>query len=384
MGLLRLFLAITVFISHFGNIEKFNTLISGELAVRVFYVISGFYIQLIISQYEHQKHWKRNFYLSRIFRLFPTYYLILILTMIWSGTSCNRYCINMVINDSLSSLAIYYVTNFFIVGQSIVRFLTYHYNTGSFSFDPNITRPSYWLSNMEIVGQAWSLAIELYFYCMAPFILKRRSSTLIIIALCSFAIKIFLAMHGYDNSNTWYNAFFPAEIHTFLLGALAARIAMDSSRLNPLKKYLAVSGIFYFIAWNYKQIAFIAEPDELLILSVFCFLPFVYAATCNSYIDRWIGELSYPVYLNHLLVIAFLGQYITNPHLYLLSSIALSIVMGICMILLIEHPIARFRHRKFRTTSTLSGDLAPTVTSVPAELQPLLNIVSSSTVKPFL
>ena len=77
MGLLRFFLALIVFINHFATAGKIDTFISGALAVRIFYLISGFYIQLVILKYDDHKHWKRNFYLSRSLRLFPTYFLML-------------------------------------------------------------------------------------------------------------------------------------------------------------------------------------------------------------------------------------------------------------------------------------------------------------------
>jgi peptidoglycan/LPS O-acetylase OafA/YrhL len=349
MGLLRLTLAVVVFISHFANIQKFDTFISGALAVRIFYLISGFYIQFIISQYDDQERWRKKFYLSRLLRLFPAYYIILILTVWLNGTTCNSFCTSMVINNATSSLIFYYSTNLFIMGQQLGKFLTYHYSTGGFSFDPNVARPAYWVSNMQVLGQSWSLCLELWFYLLAPYILKRRSRDLIVIALVSFATKFSLALHGYDNINTWYNAFFPSEIHTFLLGALAARMVLDRTRLKMLQKYLGSFGMMFLMVWTGNKSLFPGDPDELFVWGVFCFLPFLFLATQHSRIDKWIGSLSYPIYLNHLLAINFLKQYTFAPVPLLISSMVLSFIMSALIVMLIENPLSRFRHRKYRT-----------------------------------
>ncbi len=350
MGLLRLFLAIEVFIKHFAYIKQYDAIISGELAVRIFYLLSGFYIQLIISQYDSQQRWKTKFYLSRLFRLFPTYYLILILAIWFYGTSCNVHCTSMVINNSVGALLFYYLSNLFIFGQDIGKFMVYHFTTGTFSFDSGHPIALYWVRNMNFVAPAWSIAVEMSFYLIAPFILKRRSLDLAAIAAISFFIKIFLIIHGYNNRDNWYNDFFPAEIHTFLLGALATRIACNSDRMRKSGKYLLCIGMAFFSAYlmnRYKVILY--DGDELLIISICCFIPFIFQVTKGNRLDRVIGEMSYPLYLNHILVINFLERYISDSSELFHLSILASCMLSIAIVLLIEEPITKFRHRMFRS-----------------------------------
>src|SRR5690349_17188282 len=87
MGILRYVLAMIVVISHSPFLDKIPKLIHGNggLAVAGFFVISGFYMSLIAEKYQLQhKNFitLKNFYLSRIFRIYPVYYLCLFITLI--------------------------------------------------------------------------------------------------------------------------------------------------------------------------------------------------------------------------------------------------------------------------------------------------------------
>ncbi|MGA7786999.1 MAG: acyltransferase family protein, partial [Xanthobacteraceae bacterium] len=76
MGLLRILSAICVFCSHSRSLGTFRWL-GGGLAVELFFVISGFYMQLVLSErYTREKlgeRWAFQFYKARYFRLLPIY-----------------------------------------------------------------------------------------------------------------------------------------------------------------------------------------------------------------------------------------------------------------------------------------------------------------------
>ena len=67
------------------------------------------------------------------------------------------------------------------------------------------------------------------------------------------------------------------------------------------------------------------EAKELLYLSAFCVgLPGAFKATREWKADRWIGELSYPVYLVHVLVVTACGSHFgLSGELPVLGSIQL-------------------------------------------------------------
>ena len=79
MGLIRLLLAISVITVHASPIFGLN-FIQGQLAVEVFFMISGFYMALILSEkYTSNK----TFIGNRFLKIFPTYWIILVLCLIY-------------------------------------------------------------------------------------------------------------------------------------------------------------------------------------------------------------------------------------------------------------------------------------------------------------
>jgi peptidoglycan/LPS O-acetylase OafA/YrhL len=78
VGLLRILLAISVFCAHSRPLGSLRWL-SGDLAVESFFVISGFYMQLILStKYTKERlgnTWVWQFYKARYLRLLPVYWV---------------------------------------------------------------------------------------------------------------------------------------------------------------------------------------------------------------------------------------------------------------------------------------------------------------------
>jgi peptidoglycan/LPS O-acetylase OafA/YrhL len=67
-----------VLLGHIPYKDVVNIL-HGNLAVCLFYVISGFYIQLLL---DNRTISIRNFYISRALRIYPLYWVMAI-TMLW-------------------------------------------------------------------------------------------------------------------------------------------------------------------------------------------------------------------------------------------------------------------------------------------------------------
>ena len=81
MGLIRVLLAISVFMDHVRGSSMIELLSGwgGHNAVEVFFFISGFYIALILDiNYKTYK----SFLMNRCLRLFPIYYAIIFLVVV--------------------------------------------------------------------------------------------------------------------------------------------------------------------------------------------------------------------------------------------------------------------------------------------------------------
>ncbi|HAA92439.1 MAG TPA: hypothetical protein DCE33_08330 [Rhodospirillaceae bacterium] len=81
MGILRLMLALAVLIGHSGGLHGLRMddgisaiLPSGQVAVQSFYMISGFYMSLVLSSTYQGPAGTWCFWLSRYLRLAPIYF----------------------------------------------------------------------------------------------------------------------------------------------------------------------------------------------------------------------------------------------------------------------------------------------------------------------
>ena len=83
MGLLRLYLALCVIFTHDGVRQNSIPLIiyNGSQAVQIFFVISGFYMALILSEKYRSPV---EFYASRFIRIYLPYWTVLGIVVIFS------------------------------------------------------------------------------------------------------------------------------------------------------------------------------------------------------------------------------------------------------------------------------------------------------------
>lgn len=334
MGFLRIFLAIVVLLFHspVGLIPRF---LHPALAVQCFYCISGFYVQLLIYQFQQNGHdWKSAFYKSRILRIFPTYFICLCLLIMVSPqwisriTSANPY-----------NLAIILFNNIFIVSQDFLRFIN--------------------MGNMTVLPQSWTLSIELMFYFIAPFILTRNIAWLIIIFTISMTIRLILNQYQL-NQHDWLYGFFPNEIAIFLLGAMGYRFyekflsQIHHSNILSLLGAILSSYLIYFYLFKWNQIhgggwgnthgVGVLYGYWIALFLTAITLPFLFALSKHSKIDRYIGELSYPIYLVHFTIIVYIRDKIPSEYqstVILLTTIVLSIII----LHTIEMPMAKLRAR---------------------------------------
>jgi peptidoglycan/LPS O-acetylase OafA/YrhL len=75
-------------------------------------------------------------------------------------------------------------------------------------------------------------------------------------------------------------------------------------------------------------------------------LPILFDYSRRSKVDTWIGELSYPVYLNHFVVMVMLQKHglVVNWLTMPLGAVALAVPMLMC----VDRPLEKLRHRYLR------------------------------------
>jgi peptidoglycan/LPS O-acetylase OafA/YrhL len=207
------------------------------------------------------------------------------------------------------------------------------------------------------IGQAWAVGIELIFYLISPFILKKRTSFLLGILIFSLILRIALYYFGFDN-NPWRDRFFLTDIAFFMFGALAYKFYKQfkfSKNIKPFYYIFPVLVISIIIAYNYfpNQIIYYFSIKEWLFYGILTLsLPFMFIISNKMRdFDRFTSELSYPVFLSHVVIINFVAIFI-NFNLYDVSAkswvILLTFAFSLLILKCVMIPIERIRQERVK------------------------------------
>ena len=341
MGLIRLFLALSVVGDHTNSFPALK-FVGGELAVQAFFLISGFYMALIVGSYET----KKQFWFSRYLRLYPTYIVCALLTL-FLVRGLHPYLGDL---KQLPVTAIVFLTftNLTIFFQDITMFLGV--SGGDVFFTKNFTDSLPPLYTLLLVPQGWSLGLEISFYILAPYLLTRSTLFIFIVALSSIALRG-LIVHYCCSADPWSYRFFPTELSIFLLGSLAFRWKiLDQTKFTRLLiKLMYGSLLVILILFNYFPIEFVIKKIVFISLLAIS-IGGIFNLTKNWKIDYFLGMLSYPIYISHMFCLLYLipklrisapnGDFFTT-----LLSYSVIIGFSVALYFLIEAPFDKIRHR---------------------------------------
>ncbi|BBD08094.1 acyltransferase family protein [Desulfovibrio ferrophilus] len=341
MGLIRLFLALAVLTHHEPILSR--ELLPGALSVRLFFIISGFYMALILNERYSTQH-KILFYSSRLLRLFPGYLAIaalslLALLLMDIHPFITREDIEALRWESPGTIIIAGLSNLLILGQNLFFLFDSNPESG-LSFTPCADCPTlgFWLL---LIPQAWSLAVELGFYLLAPFIVNRHPLLLILLFSCSLTLHLSIVAWVPDGDNIAHHTLLP-QLHLFIMGALSFRLVPLARHLPrilglaglPLLLTLLCTYQSMTITWKYPLMAMILAVS----------IPFIFESMRHARWDRLIGELSYPLYISQFLVIAVFDHLLGEPNpLWVLIGVC---CLGTTIYILIDLPIARFKSKR--------------------------------------
>lgn len=356
MGLLRLFLALSVVIQHSAPLYSYTALY-GVTAVEMFFIISGFYMGLVLST----KYTKAqsatpvsNFYKSRFLRLYPTFVLCSLGTLAWLGLAwvyLGRPPETAILPlygliDSQSTIGLLILSNLLMIGQDIPNLFHVNQASGSLMLTMTDGNPlpdgSPWLGFARIIGPAWSIGTEIWFYLMAPWLVRRSLKCLFTILTASLLIKVYvvLCLHRLDYF------FFPAQLCFFIGGILAYKLG---SKAPILQLRFVQYGAFTFLVSLAVLSGAMHIPYSRLLLyisTVLLIYP-IYRLSAAWATDRFIGELSYPVYMAHSLIIMAIDNTFhlsRNPHYAAIVAVT-TLAASAVIYWVVERPVDQFRAR---------------------------------------
>jgi len=334
---------------------------NGGEAVELFFIISGFYMALVCSgKYSGQL---ALFYTNRLLRLAPTYFLVLGLQLIFllgfdTVLSVSKDQFFKAFNASLLNAVTLVITNIAVVGQEFLSFFSVN-QSAALVYDPGQIAQGTPASVYLLIPQAWSISFELMFYLLAPFF-ARNKSALAIALLLSYVLHKALILSDLPY-NSWGRRIFPAELHFFLLGMAAYFLSKQfSEKLKQIKPryvlYAAVVLMSALLATRGASPLVIKVYYPALAIGFAAFVPVLFYAVRNP-LDRYLGELSYPIYISHYLVIGVLSK---GFHLsgYTLMICAVGTVMTLSALIytLIDRNIDVWRQKRIERESG-TGDL---------------------------
>jgi peptidoglycan/LPS O-acetylase OafA/YrhL len=343
VGIIRVLLAAAVVFGHAPIWAGYDPQVSivrplpAYFAVQAFFVISGFYMELLRKKYAPAPIW--IFYSNRYSRLIFSYWIVLAVTVLlialMPGVSFPPATfLASFKSDSASEWALLIFSNLMMLGQDLLAILFFH------------------TSNDLLIPQAWSLALELWFYLLVPLLWRASDRALWIIVAASLALRLIIVSSPLPFF-PWQQRLFPAEIMFFVLGMLSFR--QSNEILNIVKSgrtcLLVVSAWILFAGWL-RPVAFpwpettMIWCSSLLVGAIFYLtLPAMFSLTGRSHVDRLIGEFSYPIYLLHIML-----WYFVEPRFLLLACIAASAPL----VFFVELPLERWRNNRLRAGTVTS------------------------------
>ena len=364
MGILRLFLAVSVLAGHlrFGRGIFGLSFLSGGMAVQCFFVISGFYMALVLNEKYNYRGSYGTFILQRVLRLYPVYYVIVLLILglealasylsahpfgVYATWSQEPRCV------ALPSLCFYAVSNCSILGLDWLWFVQEDAFTGALYFTSTTLPHTNPCIDYIVDGPAWTLGVEMSFYLVAPFLVRRSIKVQAAWMLASLVLRsaFFWSMSAKD-SNSWTYCFFPSTLFFFLAGSIGYQFY---KHYRPQLEKIARACLWLFVAFGFVMLFQGRLPLKEYFFWIFApisiaMVPLLFALTRNNPTDRLIGELSYPFYLVHYHVVKAVEAVLHENHNSLFGPICLVITLAITYFLYktVELRTEIFRERLFK------------------------------------
>ena len=314
MGSARFFLALMVVIFHagFGGY-------GGVYALYGFYLISGYVIYKSINQnYINKENWVFKFYLKRFLRLLPPFIIASMIMYFALLSICNFSLFDQC--QSLPDNLTKYITS--------KSFNLNDFFQGIFPDTVIKKNPPQVVSFFGFISPFWSVSLEIFFYFLIPIIFLFNNKKIIITVLfINLFIYLFYSFWLVEKNDIgrWMDIVYRNFLPTLLFFNLGAVIYETKKvKLNYLISdfLLKFYRLFFLIGligvmllslnFHYSNY-FVLQHNFYLFFVVFLTIAVIYIDKYNNYssnkLDFILGELSYPIYLNHMVVITVWGVY---------------------------------------------------------------------------
>lgn len=328
-----------VFVAHLDV----NGIVPGGFGVTVFFFLSGFLITTLMRA-EYDKNGLlnlRNFWLRRILRIWPPFYLVIVLTAAYT-----------LLFEPSGTLRLHAM-----IAQAL------HFT-------------NYWMMLHGLRGIPagtdvfWSLAVEEHFYLMFPWLylamrklkMDGRQQAILLWSLCGIVLgwRCVLVLYMHALPDHTYLAT-DTRLDSILFGCALA--VWNNPVLDGLKpsatlwKYVVVpaSLLVLLACLAFREPAFRETARYSLqglaltpiFIGAICFPKWLPFRFLNARPVAFIGLLSYSLYLIHYAVIFAVGEHAASLPLPVQGGLSFAIALGIAWLfyVYVERPCARTRRK---------------------------------------
>jgi peptidoglycan/LPS O-acetylase OafA/YrhL len=294
-----------------GRIVRF-----GWVGVDAFFVLSGFLITGILWRTRSVPGYFGNFYLRRALRIFPLYYLFLV--------------VMVVLLPALEVVSAHHA-------EALQRGQAWYW---TYTTNILIAKTGSWGATPLNTSHLWSLAIEEQFYLIWPlvvFLLSRRS----LLALCatalvaSLVVRTIVHLQGAELSERIaLYVLGPTRVDGLMTGSLVALLAVGERGLRPHLRWLRhvawaglVAALACHVFWGSKSSALSGPMQTIGYTGLAWFFAAVIArmvggeprgvtrlgAILASPVPRFFGRYSYAIYLFHYPLVLLLERSQVGP-----------------------------------------------------------------------
>jgi peptidoglycan/LPS O-acetylase OafA/YrhL len=278
----------------FGSYPDGNP-VSTQLAgfgVSIFFSISGFLITyLLLEEKKTATINIKHFYIRRILRIWPLYYLYLLLSLL------TIWIYDLPFNTLTTYFFIFLAANIpFIIGSAV-----------------------------PLISHYWSIGVEEQFYAFWPWLLKKIHSNFLLhftigitlsLLIIKFICRYIEIKYGL---NLPYTMIHVTRFHCMLIGAIGAILYFKN---NSIFLKIASGYILQLISWiiillvsvNLFYIASLIDNEIISLITVFLIIGQIQGKRKIINLERsfldFLGKISYGIYVIHPLIIFYLSKFL--------------------------------------------------------------------------
>ncbi|NLS56207.1 acyltransferase family protein [Hafnia alvei] len=258
-----------------GTITELSISRNAFIFVDFFFILSGF---VIAMKYTNSSNTFKEYITSRFFRIYPLFFILMTISIL---TEILKYIAHKKLGIEFGATP--------FTGGSSPEFIPYYYTLTQAWFS--------WVKSDGFLYPSWSISIEFYMYIILWILISGKFYKSSSFAFLLFSISISLYQHG---------ASYPNDIIRGMTGIPLGALAFyfrDKIKALPYMELPMIIICYFAVSQDYSYKYFCVAASFLITIVVFSHDAGVISKIIINRLLKYIGKLSYSIYLTHALVL---------------------------------------------------------------------------------